>query len=55
MKEGSQKSNLRCKEQCDDGWYLNNEDTWKLIGISKMTFYKYKKEIMEEMIEEAAQ
>lgn len=26
---------------------LNNEDTWKLIGISKMTFYKYKKELIE--------
>lgn len=37
----------------DFGGQLNNEDTWKLIGISKMTFYKYKKEITEEM--EAAQ
>lgn len=27
---------------------LNNEDTWKLIGISKMTFYKYKREMIEE-------
>lgn len=25
---------------------LNNEDTWKLIGISKMTFYKYKSEMI---------
>lgn len=25
---------------------LNNEDTWKLIGISKMTFYKYKNEML---------
>lgn len=24
---------------------LNNEDMWNLIGISKMTFYKYKKEL----------
>lgn len=28
------------------GGALNNEDTWKLIGISKMTFYKYKNEMM---------
>lgn len=27
---------------------LNNEDTWTLIGISKMTFYKYKKELQQE-------
>ena len=27
---------------------LNNEDTWKLVGISKMTFYKYKREMLEE-------
>lgn len=26
---------------------LTNEETWKLIGISKMTFYKYKREIIE--------
>lgn len=25
---------------------LNNEDTWKLIGISKTTFYKYKEEML---------
>lgn len=28
---------------------LNNEDTWKLIGIDRMTFYKYKKELLEEI------
>lgn len=28
------------------GGTLNNEETWKLIGISKMTFYKYQNEIM---------
>ncbi len=31
------------------GGQLTNEDTWKLIGISKMTFYKYKNEILEEI------
>lgn len=30
------------------GGNLNNEETWKFIGISKMTFYKYKKELLEE-------
>jgi len=28
---------------------LNNEETWKQIGISKMTFYKYKREMVEEI------
>lgn len=32
----------------DFGGQLNNQETWELIGISKMTFYKYKREIMEE-------
>ena len=27
---------------------LTNEETWKLIEISKMTFYKYKKELLQE-------
>ncbi len=30
------------------GGDLTNEETWKLAGISKMTFYKYQKEIMDE-------
>ena len=37
------------KHNKDFGGSLNNEDTWNLIGISKMTFYKYKKELQEEM------
>jgi DNA invertase Pin-like site-specific DNA recombinase len=28
---------------------LNNEDTWNLIGISKMSFYKYKNELLAEV------
>lgn len=45
----TQKS-IRAKEQIKkynkffDGT-LSNEDTWKLIGISKGTFYKYKREM----------
>lgn len=32
----------------DFGGQLNNQETWELIGISKMTFYKYKRELLEE-------
>lgn len=35
----------------DFGGQLNNQETWEMIGISKMTFYKYKREILEEMAE----
>ena len=28
------------------GGTLNNRETWELIGISKMTFYKYQKELL---------
>lgn len=28
------------------GGTLSNEETWKLAGITKMTFYKYKKELL---------
>ena len=31
---------------------LNNEETWKLAGISKMSFYKYKKELLAELAEQ---
>lgn len=31
------------------GGSLSNEETWKLAGISKMTFYKYRKELLEEI------
>ncbi len=35
----------------DFGGHLNNEETWKLVGISKMTFYKYKAELIQERSE----
>lgn len=38
------------KHNKDFGGTLNNEETWKLAGISRMTFYKYKKEIIEEAV-----
>lgn len=34
------------KHNKDFGGNLNNEETWTLAGISKMTFYKYKREII---------
>lgn len=34
------------------GGTLNNEETWKLAGITKMTFYKYKKELLHEISED---
>ena len=41
------KSKIKKYNKSFDG-SLNNEDTWKLIGISKMTFYKYKAELLNE-------
>lgn len=37
---------IRKKNKDFDGT-LNNEDTWILANISRMTFYKYKKEMLE--------
>lgn len=37
------------KHNKDFGGSLSNEDTWKLAGISKMTFYKYKSELLAEL------
>lgn len=47
------KKSIEAKEKIrkynkDFGGTLNNEETWTLIGISKMTFYKYKRELIEE-------
>lgn len=35
------------KHNKDFGGSLSNEETWQLARISKMTFYKYKKELLE--------
>lgn len=56
LKKGSRlttKKSLAAKEVIrkhnkDFGGSLSNEDTWKLAGISKMTFYKYKNELLAE-------
>ena len=37
------------KHNKDFGGSLSNEDTWKLAGISKMTFYKYKNESLADL------
>ena len=34
----------------DFGGTLTNEQTWRCAGISKMTFYKYKRELLEKNI-----
>lgn len=49
------KKSIRAKEQIRKynksfNGSLTNEDTWKLIGISKTTFYKYKEEMMAELL-----
>jgi DNA invertase Pin-like site-specific DNA recombinase len=38
------------KHNKDFGGSLFNEETWSLAGISKMTFYKYKKELMQQSV-----
>ena len=37
------------KHNKDFGGSLSNEETWSLAGISKMTFYKYKRELLAEV------
>lgn len=48
------KKSIRAKEQIKKhnksfNGSLTNEETWRLIGISKTTFYKYKEELLIEM------
>lgn len=48
------KKSIKAKEQIQKynvtfGGSLTNEDTWKLIKISKASFYKYKNELLEEL------
>lgn len=51
------KKSIKAKEQIKKynkafGGALTNEETWKLIGISKTSFYKYKDELLAEIVEE---
>ena len=43
------------KHNKDFGGCLTNEETWRLANIAKMTFYKYKAEIIEELEQAEAQ
>lgn len=48
------KKSIRAKEQIRKynksfNGSLTNEETWRLIGISKTTFFKYKKEMLTEL------
>lgn len=49
-KKSVEAKKLICKHNKTFGGSLTNEETWKLIGISKMTFYKYLKEMKEEFL-----
>lgn len=51
------KKSIKAKEQIQKynksfGGSLTNEETWKLIGISRATFYKYKQELQDEISKE---
>lgn len=48
-KAGPAKEQIK-KYNKDFGGMLSNEETWRLIGISKMTFYKYKRELQQEAL-----
>lgn len=48
-KKSIQSKELIKKLNCDFDGTLSNEETYKEIGISRNTFYKYKKEILEDL------
>lgn len=48
VKKAAPAKELIRKHNKNFGGQLNNEETWKLAGISKMTFYKYLREMNEE-------
>ena len=48
-KSAPAKEQIRKYNKDFDG-ILSNEETWRLIGISKMTFYKYKRELLAEVV-----
>ena len=47
VKKAAPAKELIRKHNKNFGGQLNNEETWKLAGISKMTFYKYLREMNE--------
>ena len=48
-KKAKEAKQIILKHNKSFGGSLTNEETWKLAGISKMSFYKYQKELMEEI------
>lgn len=46
-KKAKEAKQIIMKHNKDFGGSLNNEETWTLAGISKMTFYKYKKDLIK--------
>ena len=51
-KKSVKAKNIIRKHNRTFGGNLTNEETWTLAGISKMTFYKYKDELIAEMKQE---
>lgn len=51
-KKSIEAKNIIRKHNRTFGGNLTNEETWTLAGISKMTFYKYKDELIAEMQQE---
>lgn len=51
-KKSVKAKNIIRKHNRTFGGNLTNEETWTLAGISKMTFYKYKDELIAEMQQE---
>lgn len=52
VKKADPAKEIIMKHNKDFGGQLSNEETWRLAGISKMTFYKYKRELLEKLSEE---
>ena len=52
VKKASPTKELIRKHNKDFGGCLNDVDTMKLVGVARNTYYKYKKEVKEELLKE---
>lgn len=52
VKKASPAKELIRKHNKDFGGSLNDVDTMKLVGVARNTYYKYKKEVKEELLKE---
>ena len=52
VKKASPAKELIRKHNKDFGGGLNDVDTMKLVGVARNTYYKYKKEVKEELLKE---